>query len=186
MPGANQLLGLSNAVRYGPGPAIAGLGGRLAALAVLVGLVAAGLGAVLAASAATLTVIKWVGVVYLAWIGISAVRQALRSPIANGVVDPPAARGVWPVVTKEFVVAISNPKALLMFAALLPQFTTSADGLVLLGAGALGIELVVGLGYITVGSVLGARGIKARAQRRLDVATGVCFLGIAGLLAAEA
>jgi threonine/homoserine/homoserine lactone efflux protein len=39
-----------------------------------------------------------------------------------------AARGVWPIVTHEFIVAISNPKALLLFAALLPQFTSGPPG----------------------------------------------------------
>ncbi|WP_433559729.1 hypothetical protein ACQPWY_16720 [Pseudonocardia xinjiangensis] len=50
IPGANQLLGLSNAVRYGVGHALAGVGGRLVAFVVLIGLVVAGLGAALAAS----------------------------------------------------------------------------------------------------------------------------------------
>ena len=71
--------------------------------------------------------IKWVGVGYLAWLGISSlwqVRQAL-----SGAEAPPApsGEGMWPLVGNEFVVAISNPKALLLFAALLPQFAVSRD-----------------------------------------------------------
>ncbi|MBE1584522.1 LysE family translocator [Nonomuraea angiospora] len=125
IPGANQLLGLSNAVRHGTMAALAGIGGRLAAFVVLVGLVVAGLGATLAASATALTVIKWVGVGYLAWLGISSLWQARQARQAlSGAEAPPAPSGggVWPLVGNEFVVAISNPKALLLFAALLPQF----------------------------------------------------------------
>jgi hypothetical protein len=58
IPGANQLLGLSNAVRHGTMAALAGIGGRLVAFVVLVGLVVAGLGATLAASTTALTVIN--------------------------------------------------------------------------------------------------------------------------------
>lgn len=190
IPGANQLLGLSNAVRHGTMAALAGIGGRLAAFVVLVGLVVAGLGATLAASATALTVIKWVGVGYLAWLGISSLWQA-RQALSGAEAPPaPSGGGVWPLVGNEFVVAISNPKALLLFAALLPQFAgepgPGADlRIALLGAVYLGIELLVGLGYITIGSRIGATGISARTRGRIDLGSGICFLGLAGLLAAE-
>jgi threonine/homoserine/homoserine lactone efflux protein len=190
IPGANQLLGLSNAVRYGTARAMAGVGGRLAAFVVLIGLVVAGLGAVLIASETALEVIKWVGVAYLAWLGLSGLRSSLR-PLGHHTTQAVGVtRGVWPIVTREFVVAISNPKALLLFAALLPQFTdTTAAGaslnLALLGAAYLLIELIVGLGYIGVGRRLGATGIPARTQQRVDFGTGVVFLGLSGLLAVD-
>ncbi|WP_305785466.1 LysE family translocator [Symbioplanes lichenis] len=191
IPGASQLLGLRNAVRYGPGRALAGIFGRLAAFVVLIGLVVAGLGAVLAASATTLEIVKWVGVVYLGWLGVQSVRSGLRpagDDDARIVAGP--RRGVGAIVVNEFVVAMSNPKALLLFAALLPQFTdTSAPGagwhLAVLGAAYLVVELVVGLGYIGVGRRIGATGVPARTQRRVDLGAGVTFLGLAGLLAAD-
>ncbi|MDR7277572.1 LysE family translocator [Catenuloplanes atrovinosus] len=188
IPGANQLLGLGNAVRHGSLRALAGIGGRLAAFVVLIGLVVAGLGAVLAASATALEVIKWVGVVYLAWLGVTSLRGALRAEAQH--TRSTTRHGVAPIVTHEFVVAISNPKALLLFAALLPQFTdTTTPGadlrLALLGAAYLAIELLVGLLYIAVGRRIGASGIPARTQRRVAVGTGITFLGMAGLLAAD-
>jgi threonine/homoserine/homoserine lactone efflux protein len=190
IPGASQLLGLRNAVRYGPGAALAGVFGRLVAFVVLIGLVVAGLGAVLAASAGALEIVKWVGVGYLAWLGAQSVRSGLR-PAGDGT-DGPAAprRGIGPIMANEFVVAISNPKALLLFAALLPQFTdTTAPGaglhLAVLGAAYLVVELVVGLGYIGVGRRLGATGVPARTQRRVDLGSGVTFLGLAALLAVD-
>ncbi|WP_431903206.1 LysE family translocator [Nonomuraea sp. bgisy101] len=117
IPGANQLLGLSNAVRHGTAYALAGIGGRLAAFVVLIGLVVAGLGAILATSATALTVIKWVGVVYLAWIGFSSLRRARRAPAAISTVSPSdTGQRLRPLIVNEFVVGISNPKALLLFA----------------------------------------------------------------------
>jgi threonine/homoserine/homoserine lactone efflux protein len=192
IPGANQLLGLSNAVRYGIGHALAGVGGRLVAFVVLIGLVVAGLGAALAASPTALMVVKWVGVGYLAWLGITGLRRALTAPTDS--VTPPltAGRGLRRLVVNEFVVAISNPKAMLLFAALLPQFAGEPGGgvdvrIALLGAAYLVVELVVGLGYIGVGSRIGAlgSGIPARTQRRVDLGSSVCFIGLAGLLAVD-
>jgi threonine/homoserine/homoserine lactone efflux protein len=142
IPGANQLLGLRNAVRYGTVRALTGVLARLAAFVVLIGLVVAGLGAVLATSAAALEVVKWIGVVYLAWLGITSLRSARRNP-GPSTPDRPA------VMLNEFVVAISNPKALLR-----PQFTGAGLRLALLGAAYLGIELLVGLGYIAAGRAL--------------------------------
>ena len=190
IPGANQLLGLSNAVRHGTWYALAGIGGRLAAFVVLIGLVVAGLGAVLAASATALTVIKWVGVVYLAWIGFSSLRRAWRTPAASAVETAAAGKGLWPVVANEFIVAISNPKAYLLFAALLPQFTGGSHSdagaqIALLGTAYLGVELAVGLIYIGVGSGLAASGVSAAMQRKVDLGSGICFIGMAGLLAVE-
>ena len=190
IPGANQLLGLSNAVRYGPGRALAGIGGRLAAFVVLIGLVVAGLGAVLATSGAALTVVKWIGVAYLAWLGVTMLRRAAMSPPAVAAPFPEPARGVWSIAATEFAVAISNPKALLLFAALLPQFasaggTQTGTQVALLGTAYLGIELLVGLVYVAVGAGLGAAGVPARTQRRVDLGAGVCFVGMAGLLAVD-
>lgn len=188
IPGANQLLGLSNAARHGMAPALAGVAGRLAAFVILIGLVVAGLGAVLAASGTALEVIRWVGVVYLAWLGTSSLLSARRAGDASAPTAP--ASGVGRIVMHEFAVAISNPKALLLFAAVLPQFVTGAPDevnaeLAMLGAAYLGIELGVGLGYLAIGRRLGAIGIPSHTQQKIDAGTGVMFLGLAGLLAVE-
>lgn len=189
IPGASQILGLNNAVRHGIWYALAGVCGRLAAFAVLIALVVAGLGATLAASVTALTVIKWVGVAYLAWIGIQSLRHAFRPPVTSAPLPAPNTLR-WRIVGNEFAVGISNPKALLLFAALLPQFADEAAGefgtqIALLGAAYVGIELMVGLGYVTVGGLIGATGFSARTTRRIDLGSGVTFLGLAGLLAAE-
>nr|WP_269810118.1 LysE family transporter [Kineosporia rhizophila] len=191
IPGASQLLGLRNALRHGATPAAAGLASRLTAFGLLIALVAAGFGAAVAASATALETIKWVGVVYLAWLGVTSLWQARRGGGATEFGAPrPVPSGWRPVVTGEFLVALTNPKALLLFAALLPQFTGGqADRaplqLGLLGLAYLVIEGLVGLLYILAGRRLRGGGISARVQRRVDAGSGVLFLGLSGLLAAE-
>ncbi|HEY0576281.1 MAG TPA: LysE family transporter [Pseudonocardia sp.] len=186
IPGANQLLGLRNAVRYGMVRAMIAVAGRLLAFSLFIGLVVIGLGAVLRASVEAFTVIKWAGVSYLLWIGLSTLRRSLReSELAPE--PPPVATGR--LVGQEFLVAITNPKAMLLFAALLPQFTSPGPEsmgvqLAILGAAYLVIETVVALGYTAVGARIGGVGVvPGRVRRRLDKATGACFLGLAGYLA---
>nr|WP_221379906.1 LysE family translocator [Actinoplanes polyasparticus] len=120
IPGTNQLLGLSNAVRYGTTRAIAGVAGRLASFIILIGLVAAGLGAILNTSGTALEAIKWISVVHLARLGVSGLRPA--DPDTESTADPSG--GLRSILTREFAVAISSPKALLLFAACCPRSPT--------------------------------------------------------------
>jgi threonine/homoserine/homoserine lactone efflux protein len=165
---ASQLLGLSNAARYEAVRAVAGIGGRLAAFVLLIGLVVAGLGSLLASSAGALAVVKWVGVGYLAWLGFAALRRAWRVQYA---VESPVVRGgMWASIKNEFIVGISNPKAMLLFAALLPQFASgegldAAVQLGLLGAAYLVVEFFVGLGFVGVGAAIGAIAITPRVRQ---------------------
>jgi homoserine/homoserine lactone efflux protein len=186
IPGANQLLGLRNAIRFGPMWAAVGIAARPAAFVVLIGLVVVGLGSILTQSAATLTVIKWIGVGYLVWIGVTALRSR-PEPASGATAAPPEEGGR--VVRHEFMVAITNPKALLLFAALLPQFTTPGSDagtqLGALGIAYLGVEAVVGALYTGLGSIIRTGFLSPRTSRRIDRITGVCFLGLAGALAVE-
>lgn len=85
---------------------------------------ATGIAALIVASGTLFSVIKWVGVAYLFYLGISAIRNkasalTVSSNTAHAVSGP---RAFWQAV----VVELSNPKALLYFVALLPQFINPA------------------------------------------------------------
>jgi threonine/homoserine/homoserine lactone efflux protein len=195
IPGANQVLGLRNAVRYGMARAMIAVAGRLVAFVVFIGLVVVGLRAVLTTSVVAFTVIKWAGVVYLVWIGLVTLHRSARESV---VAEEPPVVPTRRLVGQEFLVAITNPKAMLLFAALLPQFTGPGQEslplqLAILGATYLVIEVVVALGYATVGARLRGSGpgsgrgsgtVPGRLRRRIDQLTGACFLGLAGYLAA--
>ena len=87
--------------------------------------VAAGLGAVLAASATAFAVVKWLGVAYLVWLGI----QQWRAPAAPIAVDGggvPADGTRRALVLRGFLVNATNPKGLLFMLAVLPQFIDPA------------------------------------------------------------
>ncbi|WP_328584871.1 LysE family translocator [Streptomyces sp. NBC_00370] len=187
IPGVSQLLGLGNAIRFGTSWALVGILARLAAFALLIGVVVLGLGAVLARSPNVLTIIKWSGIAYLVWIGVAALRS--RPENASVVEDEADRTNRWRVPRREFMVAITNPKALLLFAALLPQFTSSGRGaelrIALLGLAYMGVEAVVGSLYVGAGRILRRRlrSYKGSIARRVDQLSGICILLLAGALA---
>jgi threonine/homoserine/homoserine lactone efflux protein len=75
-----------------------------------------GLATLIAVSADALTAVKWLGVAYLAWIGLSLL---LARPVANRLL-PPAGNGT--LFRPGFLTASANPYAVLFFGALFPQF----------------------------------------------------------------
>ncbi|WP_405652232.1 LysE family translocator [Streptomyces sp. RK9] len=199
-PGANQLLTLRNGLRHGLAPAVSASLGRFTAFAWMVAAVAAGLGAVLAASEVAFNTIKWCGVGYLLWLGTRTVVAAVRGQSrgkgegkADRDVDTAntrAPRSSWRLARQEFLVAATNPKALILFTVFLPQFLPrGAEGvavpLLALGAAYIGIEFCCAFGYAALGSRLRSMGITRRARRWLDGLTGVAMLGLAAWLATE-
>ncbi|GAB2759293.1 LysE family translocator [Amycolatopsis magusensis] len=185
-PGANNLLGMHHGMGHGFGKAIVGLLGRLAAFVLLIAAVAAGLGQLLAAWEPALTIVKWVGVAYLVYLGIRVLIEARRLLPAKD--EPVPAGTTVAIARKEFLVAITNPKAVLIFTAFVPQFIDPAHGPVpaqvaLLGAVYLLAEFLAGTVYIVVGTLVNAARMSLRARRNIDRGTGVVLLGMAGLLA---
>ncbi|GAA3019061.1 LysE family translocator [Actinokineospora globicatena] len=184
-PGANNLLGMHHGMRYGPARGVTALFGRLTGFALLITAVAAGLGSLLAASEVALTVVKWVGVAYLVYLGAKIL---LTRATTQEVVDEPVAPNLISLARKEFLVAVTNPKAVLIFTAFVPQFVEPDRGpvtvqVLVLGALYLLAELVAGSIYVGVGAVVRAVRMSGRAHRRLDQGTGVVLLGMAALLA---
>lgn len=181
VPGANQVLSLRHAALHGTADAAVALVGRFAAFAVLVAAVAAGLGTLLTRSAAVLDVVRWVGVAYLLWLGV----HALLRPSDGDVGVPTPSRAA--LARREFLTALTNPKAFLLFAAFLPQFVAApAAGpaaLAVLGCAYIGVEAVSALVYTALGARLG--GLRRVSVRALDRVAGVAFLGLAGWLALE-
>ena len=110
---------MSNGGRYGVRKAFWGmLGGSLGNL-VLMGFSALGLGLVVSQNPMLFNAIKWAGAAYLIWLGL----QIIRAPIhALGAQATAAFSSNYALLTSAFFVAISNPKGLIYFGALFPQF----------------------------------------------------------------
>lgn len=117
-PGPNNLLSISNASRYGLVMACLGGLGRLLAFAIMIALAAIGLTAVLHTSEWLFHGIKIVGAAYLFYIAVQLWRAkpGMEDEVKVAMI------GMGSLARQEFLVAIGNPKAILLFTAFLPQF----------------------------------------------------------------
>lgn len=121
-PGPNNLLSLSNGARFGLGTAFRAGFGRLPAFAIMVGLTALGLGALLATSETAFLILKWLGAGYLLYLGVMMITA--RAPDSDGLAghQEQVRSSIKLLMRREFFVAASNPKAMAIFTAFFPQF----------------------------------------------------------------
>jgi threonine/homoserine/homoserine lactone efflux protein len=182
-PGAGNFLALTNGVRGGLALAVMALVGRFAAFAIMILMVMLGVGAVLATSAVAFAVLKWAGVAYLVWLGLRLWRSDALP------VEPAHRSSVsWrQLTTREFTVALTNPKAMLLFTAFLPQFLAAgrpmAGQFVLLGGAYILIEFAAASGYALAGSRITALRLGRRGVRRINCITSGILFAAAGWLA---
>ncbi|QFT79924.1 Homoserine/homoserine lactone efflux protein [Roseovarius sp. THAF27] len=119
-PGPSQLLMLSNSGVHGFQRSLATAAGDLSANALQMLAAGLGLAAIIAASATALSVIKWAGVVYLIWLGIRMIRRAKPDDTSQQARrEKSSLKALW---IQGFITSAANPKAVVFFAALFPQF----------------------------------------------------------------
>ncbi|MDR6889019.1 MULTISPECIES: LysE family translocator [Variovorax] len=189
-PGPTVLLALSNGSRRGVRGALPGILGAVLSDFVLVGAVALGLGALLAASEFWFSMLKWVGAVYLAWLGIRMLRSkggSFDAPRANaGEPSPGIPNEGRKVFLKSFLVAVTNPKGYLFCSALMPQFIdpSAAQGMqyAIISVLFASLDAAVMLFYAFVGA-RAMRLLTAAAARWIDRTCGAMLLALAGSLA---
>jgi threonine/homoserine/homoserine lactone efflux protein len=187
-PGPTVLLALANGASFGVRRAAYGMLGALLADLVFIAAVSLGLGAVFAASATAFAVVKWLGVAYLLYLGVRLLRAGAASPPAAPAPARPAVPARFALCARCFAVAITNPKQLLFFSAILPQFVApGAPQVPQYVALALAIAAVDGLVMLAyaAGGARAARLLRTpRALRWLNRACGGALIALAGSLAA--
>lgn len=153
-------------------------------------LAATGLGALLAASEPVFLAIRWAGVLYLTWLGLTALRDALRRDGSVWSVGGTGGRVSASTAFRQgFICNITNPKVLAFNLAILPQFVGDGQGVLTLLAYALTLVVVgsvVLLTLVQISSAAASRLARPSFRRGIDGATGVVMLGFATALAAEA
>ncbi len=127
VPGPSVLFTLARGIAWGRMVAVLSVLGNGLGMLVLSGLVAVGLGPLLARSATFTMLVEVAGGLYLLWLGAEALRH--RHEHARAMADreqqkPPPLR----VVRQGFVVGMLNPKALIFFVAVFPHFVDPSAG----------------------------------------------------------
>ena len=183
-PDTSQLLIISNSIRYGLKRSIWTIAGDLSANCLQMTGAAFGLAAVIATSADAFLWIKWLGVAYLAWIGLQLILT--KENVAEIGVGSSGTR--FRLYRQGFVTSMANPFAVVFFGALFPQFIDPASPI----APQL---LILGMTYIVVdGTILvvwGWLGVRAtNGLKRISIGTinkicGSLMIAAAGLLASK-
>ncbi len=118
-PGPNGLLALTHGALHGSRKTLNTIVGGAVGFVVIIALSMFGIGALLQSSLTWLVVLKWLGGAYLVYLGV----QVWRSPPID--LEPskgPAVATAWVMFRQGALSALTNPKAVLFFAAFLPQF----------------------------------------------------------------
>ena len=126
VPGPGVLFIVGRGLSHGRRAAMATAVGHAAGNYAVAACVALGLGALLERSAPLFTAVKLAGALYLIWLGIQAIRHRESLATAMASVAPP--RHGWRVLLDGFTVGVTNPKAYILFGALLPQFVDRGAG----------------------------------------------------------
>ncbi|WP_341960762.1 LysE family transporter [Pseudomonas sp. RC10] len=184
-PGAGAIASMSSGLQYGFWRGYWNALGLQLALIVQIAIVAAGLGAVLATSALAFTLIKWFGVAYLVYLGVKQWR-ALPSDLSDDAAIRPIGKPLA-LVTRGFLVNISNPKALVFMLAILPQFIDTHLPLLpqylTIGLTMVTVDLIVMAGYTGLASKV-LRALKTpKQQRRMNRTFAGLFVSAAAFLA---
>lgn len=185
-PGPSVLMCISTSVNLGPRKALVASLGSTTAIVGIMALSALGLGTALAASESLFTALKWLGAAYLAYLGIKSLLSSATDIAISGGVDSSTNRRVY---SEGFLVGASNPKALLFFGALFPQFIVPSapqvPQFVVLGVTFVFFELL----WLTVYALSASKAKRWLQQPRratlFNRATGAVFLVAAGLLASS-
>lgn len=179
-PGPDLLLCISQGLgrgRKGVFQAVNGISLGYTAHALLA---SAGLAAVVAASPSLFEILRWIGIGYLFWLSIQMLRSALQTHSSQKGWDP-----VTLTLRRGFFTSFLNPKGLLMFFSILPQFidpTGHTAGQAFLLSGVF-ISMCY-VAYITIGMIAALAGEthqKSEKRRRLGDGAGGILLGASAL-----
>jgi homoserine/homoserine lactone efflux protein len=183
IPGPAVLFVLATALRRGFAPAGIAAAGILAGNTFYFVLSATGIAAVILASHAVFSALKWAGAAYLVWLGL---RMLLARAPGHDALTPRSPDYPDRIFSRAFIVQAANPKALVFFIALLPQFINPAGSvawqILVLGISSVLIESLV----LSLYAALAARARSVAATRFsgwLERVGGACLIAAGARLA---
>jgi homoserine/homoserine lactone efflux protein len=183
-PGVGAVNTMSNGLQYGVRRTLPSILGLQLGYGIQIAVVGIGLGALLASSTLAFEIVKWVGVLYLVWLGY---KKWTQPPLS---MDTSSKR--HESVKKQFLTAafvnLTNPKATVFLLALFPQFIdiradTQLIQTVVMGGTLIMADIIVMLGYASLASQLSRWMKSERHQVIQNRIFGGMFIGAATLMA---
>jgi threonine/homoserine/homoserine lactone efflux protein len=182
VPGPGVLFIVGRALSHGRRTAFATAAGHASGNYVVAACVAVGLGSVLQRSAQVFIAVKLIGALYLVILGVQAIRH--RKSLATAMSAAAGSNDGWRALRDGVVVGVTNPKAYILFGAILPQFVDRAAGdvpeqMLLLALISVTIGVVSDCTWGLAAS--GVRGWFAGSPRRYELVGGAGGLAMIGL-----
>ena len=182
-PGPANLFAVATGMEKGRASALVGVLGMNVATLVWFGAAALGLAALVKAFPAAFKVVAVLGAVYVAWLGVKALRGAFATA---GQPDRLVVRKGRSAFVDGFAVQIANPKAILFFTAVLPPFVDVsrpvAPQLALFALAAIGMDMVSMSTYALSGAALSRRMQQPRFRRGFGLVVGLLLMTAAVLI----
>jgi len=182
IPGPSVLFVVSRSVVHGSAAGVATVVGNTAGVFTQIVAVAFGIGPLVQRSITLFTVLKLAGAAYLVFLGVQAIRH--RRALADALGVQPERKTLARIMLDGFTVGVTNPKAVVFFAAILPQFVDRTAGhvtaqLILLGLILAGIALISDSTYALVAGRI--RNWLASSPKRMEAlggAGGIAMIAI--------
>jgi homoserine/homoserine lactone efflux protein len=175
VPGPTVTLIIANSLRHGTRAGMLNIAGSQLGFACMIAIVLAGLASLIDAMGVWFDYVRLAGAAYLVWLGIKLLRSSGSLGTTQNAPKPRVG-----FFAQGFLVAMSNPKALLLFGALFPQFIDPAGDygsqVLLLGLTAMAIALVFDSTYAILTGRAGIL-LSQRRIRLLSRASGLCLIG---------
>ena len=173
IPGPSVLFVVSRSVVHGSAAGVATVAGNTAGVFTQIVAVAFGIGPLVQRSITLFTILKLAGAAYLVFLGVQAIRH--RRALADALGIQPERKTLARIVLDGFTVGVTNPKAIVFFAAMLPQFVDRAAGhvpaqLIMLGLILAGIALLSDSTYALVAGRV--RNWLASSPKRMEALAG--------------
>ena len=179
-PGQDTFLVLRNASHGGFRAGVGTTAGVCSGLFLHASLSALGLSALVAASTAWFSAVKWMGAAYLVWLGVQSLSRVWRRPAAPAR-EPAAGRSSRSAFVQGFLSNALNANAIIFYLAVLPQFAVVRERVLIDSLALGGIHFVISFLWLAVLSALVERSRQLLARpwvlRAVDAVAGVAFLG---------
>lgn len=187
-PGPAVMLVIAYGLAQGARRSIYAALGILAANAIYFALSATALGALLVSSQSFFVAVKWIGAAYLVYVGLSALLGRPSPITVSGATERPRSRRA--IFFSGLTLQLANPKTLIFFAAILPQFVDTrlpiGPQMAWLAAGSIVPELFILAGYGFLASRAARVATDTRYARITDRIAGLLVLGAAALVVSVA
>jgi len=174
VPGPTVTLIVANSLRHGTRAGLLNIAGTQLGLAVMIGIVLAGLASLIEVMGWWFVWVRLAGAAYLVWLGVKLLR------LSGSLTPQSAAKPRVGFFLQGFLVLMSNPKVLILFGALFPQFIDPSGNYVeqvlLMGITAMVIAFIFDSAY----AVLTGRAAALLSHRRvrfISRASGLCLIG---------